>query len=374
VSRAGGIGLAGGGLILAAYVFGTSELLIPGLAFLVLAALAPPWIHLAARGASLTRSLDTESVLEEQPLEARLEVRRGPLGLPGAEIIDPLAGGTIEFATPGMGVRGARITDVRVIARFSRRGRRRLAPPVLRLRDPLGLVEVVRQSQSKAQALLVLPRTERPRPLRHDGGEQVDWQAGAAAVDITSAIEIDGLRPYRAGTPASRISWTALARGAGLLERRLKAERDSGPLVVLDVRCEEDGPRVDAAVRAAASLSLDLARRTGCDLLLPGDRRPLELAPDLLGWPGAHARLALIEGGPQAPAPSFGARRSSAAVYYVAAQPTRLPTRLLRSGALAVLVLPKELPVPARRPAAFEVSGCRGYLLAGVAQAEERAA
>ena len=56
------------------------------------------------------------------------------------------------------------------------------------------------------------------------------------SIEPMGATEVDGLRPYRQGTPASRIHWPALARGAGLLERRLRADTDSRPLVVVDAR------------------------------------------------------------------------------------------------------------------------------------------
>ena len=72
--------------------------------------------------------------------------------------------------------------------------------------------------------------TGRDRGRRSEGADarQVD--------EPLAAVDIDGLRPYRPGTPASRIHWAALARGAGLLERRLRADGDTRPLVVLDAR------------------------------------------------------------------------------------------------------------------------------------------
>jgi uncharacterized protein (DUF58 family) len=252
-----------------------------------------------------------------------------------------------------------------VVGRFPRRGRHRLEPPTLALSDPLGLVRVIRTSRTGAQSLLVLPRTERLRWLAGDGAERLDRRAGAAHLEMLAALEVDGLRPYRPGTPASRISWSAVARGAGLLERRLRAERDAGPLVILDLRSGGPIEDIDAAVRAAASLTLELARRGGCELLLPGERRPLQIDSDLGAWPGAHARLALIEGGPDTPAPWPSARARTGAIFYVAADASRLPTRILRGahGGL-VLVLPATVAPGRRAVPRFAVTGCRGYVLA----------
>ena len=174
---------------------------------------------------------------------------------------------------------------------------------------------------------------------------------------------------YRVGTPASRIHWPALARGAGLLERRLQAEGGLAPLVVIDARCQDPGEPLDRAVRAAASLTLELARRGGCELLLPGDRRPLTIEPQLGAWPGAHAALALIEGGPRAPAPALTQRRG--AVFYVAAAPPqRMPAAAEHTSA-AFLVVPREMAAGLGRPA-FEVAGCLGFS-AGAAARRRRA-
>jgi uncharacterized protein (DUF58 family) len=376
VSRAAGIVAAGGALILAAYAFANAELLVPGVAFALLGGVTGPGMWVAARAASVTRSIETERVVEDQPLEARIEVRGGLLGLPGAEILDPLAGATIRLrgSTYPLG----RSTEVRVLGRFHRRGRHHLEPPILVLTDPLALVRIVRRSLAETQTFLVLPRIERLRLLGASGAEQLDRPAGPMGAEMLAALEVDGLRPYRAGTPASRISWSALARGAGLLERRLRAERDTGPLVVLDLRSAGPSEDVDAAVRAAASLTFELAGRTGCELLLPGDRRPVQIGRDLGAWPAAHARLALIEGGPDTPAPWPSSGVRSGAIFYVAAQPQRLPSRLLRGAESGlVLVLPTSVSPGQRAVPRFEVSGCRGYRIgerAALASSEERAA
>lgn len=364
MTRAAGIILAGGALILTAFAFATSELLVPGIAFVLLGLSAGPWVYAAARSATVRRRLEADRVVEDQPMEARIEVRGGPLGLPGAEVLDSLAGVTIRLSGASSQPR-RRATEVRVVGRFPRRGRHRLEPPTLALSDPLGLARVVRTSRADPQSLLVLPRTERVRWIAGEGGERLDRGAGAAHLEMLAALEVDGLRPYRPGTPASRISWSALARGAGLLERRLRAERDAGPLVVLDLRSGGPGEDIDAAVRAAASLTLELARRGGCELLLPGDRRPVQIDSDLGAWPGAHARLALIEGGPEVPAPWTSSRARIGTIFYVAAEASRLPMRIVRGtpGGL-VLVLPATVAPGRRAVSRFEVSGCRGYVLA----------
>jgi hypothetical protein len=143
-----------------------------------------------------------------------------------------------------------------------------------------------------------------------------------------------------------------------MMERRLVAESDARPLVVLDPSNPSSVEDLDKAVRAAASLVVHLARRAhGCSLLLPGQRRPTDLDGELRGWPALHARLALLEA-------SEGAPRSrrlerSGAVYWVSASGGSAPPGVKR-GAGSFFIAPT--PVSGRVPA-FTVAGCAGYRL-----------
>ena len=130
---------------------------------------------------------------------------------------------------------------------------------------------------------------------------------------------------------------------------------------------------VDAAVRAAASLVLDLARSGGCGLLLPGEQRPTAINRELSEWPAAYARLALVQGGRRSRPPALGAATGrSGAMIYVAASPVpRLGAILTAPGAgPTVLVVPNGVVV-GERPrgvrgalrSTLAVSGCRGFLL-----------
>jgi uncharacterized protein (DUF58 family) len=364
LSRAACVAVAGLTLLLFALLFDAGPLFVPGLAFTLLGAGTPAWIWMAARGARVDRELHADRVVEEEPLEATIEVSRGPWGLPGGELRDPLAGTPVSLRGWLSPISGDRTANVRVVARFARRGRVRVDPPLLIVRDPLDLARSVRRGAGPAEEVLVLPRTERVHWLARELGRP-DANAGRKPAEPLAATEVDGLRPYRPGTPASRIHWPALARGAGLLERRLEADGDTRPLVVLDNRCPGPAEHLDAAVRASASLVLELARHGGCSLLLPGERRPMDIDPDLGSWPGAHIRMALIDPAPerQVPALAAGARRGR--LFYVAAQPTdRLPANIAAGcDGIGVLVLPTPLAEGLGLPAGFEVAGCRGFVL-----------
>jgi uncharacterized protein (DUF58 family) len=357
--RARGIVAAGVGLTVLARLFDAVPLYVPGVAFLLIGIAAPVWTRFAARGATVERRLNVRRIEEEKEFEFEFEVRCGRMPALSGAVLDPLAEGPIAL-------RRGRQTSIRVAsASFARRGLRRIEPPVLVIADPFDLSRRVCPGTGAVHELLVLPRIE---PIRVAGGGAAPTPPAAslglaarAPRAALAEVDIDGLRPYREGTSASRIHWAAMARGAGLLERRLRAESDSRPLVVLDARGAEEPEDLDAAVRAAASITLELARHAGCALLLPGERRASPLDGGLGSWAAAHARLAMVAGSPGTPPPflaGVGVRRGP--TFYVAAR------RLHRMPAAAdgvaraarVLVVPGALP---GRSASFEVAGCSAY-------------
>jgi uncharacterized protein (DUF58 family) len=365
VRRAAGVALGGLLLTLVAFTFDATPLFVVGVGFAAIGLGAPIWVWLTARSTTLARELHHDRVVEGEQFETTIEVKRGPLGLPGAELHDPLSAAPVRLSSPLSLLSGGRAARVRVLTRFTRRGLRKLDPPTLVVRDPLDLASVRCKGAGAGQELLVLPFTEPVRWRVRDRALRSERASGPTPGDPLAAVDIDGLRPYQPGTPASRIHWPALARGAGLLERRLRADGDTRPLVVLDARCGSSSEPLDAAVRAAASLTLELAKAGGCRLLLPGDRRAIAVEPDLIAWPAAHARLALIEGGSRERAPMLDPGSRLGSVFYVSAHPIdRLPGVLTVGGpGAAVLVLPDGVGGTIPGPARFEVTGCRGYVV-----------
>jgi uncharacterized protein (DUF58 family) len=345
------LGCAGLGVLLlvVAGTFDAEPLYVTGSALVLLGAGAAAWIGTGAWGAAVRREVSRRSVLEDEPLPVRIEATAGRLPLPPGWIDEPLLPEPVRFRA------GRRDARVRVEVTFGRRGRRVLAPPALVLRDPFGLAQRV-VAGDHADEVMVLPRTF---PVRSSsvGGDQATGRA-RASLTAAAETEIDGLRPHQEGSPASRIHWPAVARGVGLMERKLVAESDSRPLVVLDPRAPASREALDAAVRAAGSLALHFARRTGCALLLPGDRRAAVLEPDLLGWPQAHVRLALVD--ERAGPALVAAQNRRGLVAYVAARPVDRPPRGLgRTPGGCLLVVPGALP---GRRSVLEVAGCQGYV------------
>ena len=376
--RAVGVLVSGLALVLIAFVFDAVPLFVPGVALAAIGALAPAWVWGSARGARVRRVLAAERVVEDEPLEATLEIRRGVLGLGWSrfQVVDPFTGSRLALAGPQSPPREGRRVAMRVAARFERRGEHVLAPPSLVAGDPLELARVHTAGAGATQTLLVLPRTEPVRWLGAERGRRLDRSEGDTSAEAMAATDLEGLRPYRPGTPASRIHWPAVARGRGLIERRLQADGDNRPLVVLDAR-ERDGAGpepLDAAVRAAASLVLELARGGGCGLLAPGQSRATRIDPELGAWPGAYARLALVGTDPSRPAAgpprlAGAAGRTGPLIYVTAAPAERLVAGLIAAaGGPVVLVVPdaelvdgRPRGAPGRMLATLAVSGCRGF-------------
>ncbi len=349
-SALGCVGL-GALLLLVAGTFDAEPLYVSGSALVLLGVGALVWIAAGSRGASVTRVLAARSVMEGEPLTVRIEVCAGRLPLPPGSVDEPL------LPEPAPLRAGGRSMKFRVDAIFERRGRRTLPPPSLILRDPLGLVERVICGE-RSDEVLVLPRTSPVTAAASGGGEGVSAQA-RAMLTAAAETEIDGLRPHREGTPAARIHWPAYARGAGLMERNLRSESDSRPLVVVDPRGAAEPEHLDASVRAAGSLLLHFARRGGCAILLPGDRRATVVEADLLGWPAVHVRLALLD---DASGPGlYAAQNRRGLLVFVAARSIDRPPRALgKTPGGCLLVVPGGLP---GRRAVLEVSGCRAYVV-----------
>lgn len=339
------LGLA---LCLSAAGFAAAPLYVPGIALLLIALTAAAWVRSAARGLRVRRWVGGAAVEEQAPLPITVSFSRGRLPLPGAEVR------AWSGASPHS-VSGSWQGEVSSAVRFPRRGRQRLGPASVVLADPLGLYSAT--IASSAAEVLVLPRVESIN-LVGLGGEAALLGRQPISAPDAGATEVDSLRPHRPGSPASRIHWPTVARTTTLMERRLVADGERTPWVVVDPREPSSAEALDQAMRAAASLCVHLARSGGCMLVLPGDRQPTRIDPTLAGFPEVHARLALLE--PRAGAPPAGSLSGSGAVLWVtgaAGAPAALAG--LRAP-LRYLVSPQPGPWS---PIHFTVAGCSGQRL-----------
>lgn len=350
---AAGLGLA---LCLVAGAFAATPLYVPGIALLLMALAAGAWVGIAERGVLVRRALSSTVVEEGTPAVIAVSVARGHLPLPGADVRAWPGGPALPLPGPGT----ATITGA---VRFPKRGRHRLGPASIVIADPLGLCS--RTIISDTDELLVLPRIEPVHRVEADGdGGMVGLQARTGLE--AGGTEVDSLQPHRPGSPASRIHWPTVARTATLIERRLVADGERAPVVVVDPRNPASPEDLDQAVRAAASLCVHLARHGGCSLLLPGDRQSTRIDPTLSGFSQPHARLALLA--PGAGSPPLGCLTGASVVLWVS--PTGLPARYQ---ALRAPVQYLVSPHPGPWPVQFTVAGCSGQRV-DLAGARRRAA
>jgi hypothetical protein len=111
---------------------------------------------------------------------------------------------------------------------------------------------------------------------------------------------------------------------------------------------------------------MHLARAGGCAILLPGERRPTEVGPELGPWPRVHARLALVEAGGRPPA-LRGGRSRGAALFWVTPSRSGSASAVRLDAAEAFVVAP--LDDPGSEGSAFTVAGCGGRRLRRAARA-----
>jgi uncharacterized protein (DUF58 family) len=297
--RAVGLLLGAAVLIAAAGALASLALFALAVGLLVVVVAAGVSVALAAHRLAITRSVPQREAREDQPIRVDFRVRRlGRLPLP----VHLQAQADANSWVP-LGERGGTLQLT-----VGRRGSWQLAPSRLRLRDGLGICEWPLLA-GQPELLLILPAPDLRVP--------VPPRQGAWAADA----DPDGLQPYVPGSPVGRIHWPALARGAGLQQRRLAAAPSGLPLVVVDTTGASDPRAVDWAAQAAAGIVLRLAGSGGCRVLLPGDQAATTVTDAAMEWRGVHRRLAELDptNGPGAPRVPLRAGQASA-VYIRAAR------------------------------------------------------
>ena len=339
--RAPGVAALGISLCLLAGAFGVRALFVPGVGLAALAIGAEIVVRIAARPVQITREPRAASVEEGAALSLTLRVRAGALPFGGGEVCG-WPGAPVEP------LRRARRAPIDFAVRPPRRGLHHVGPSIVSFRDPFGMC--TRSVRSDPCDLLVLPRVvsiRREQLLRLTGlGHDMPARPGDA-----TGSDVDGLRPYRDGAPASLIHWPTVARTGTLLERRLRDEAERRPLVVLDAGDPTSCDALDKAVRAAASLCVGLARLGGCSLLLPGAERVVRIGRDLDAWAVLHARLALVE--PGAPLVRAPVDRATIVILVSADCAARSGRRPVARADFVVSPFPLE-----HHPVLFSVSGC----------------
>ncbi len=159
---------------------------------------------------------------------------------------------------------GHETREVQYTLRPPMRGRYRVGPLTVLVRDAFGMAEVSRAFPG-TEDLIVIPAVEHlPQVLL--GGE---WTGGddSHPSSIRTAGEDDiGIREYQRGDPLHRINWRATARRGELMVRQEEQPKQSRATLLLDARWNAhrgEGPQssLEWAVSAVGSVALHLTRR-----------------------------------------------------------------------------------------------------------------
>lgn len=257
-----GTGLAVGGVaaVLAGWGFGTPALVVLGAGLAALPALAWLSVLLVARGLRVERTVEpARCVAGERVLitcrPAGLPVRLGRLDAAFDVEIDPRPGTARGSGPPVRGGPGRwRIGPVP-------RGDHRLPAPVVRVRDPLGLVRHSRRAPwSGPERIVAVPATVPIAALRL--GDRTVGHAGAGARPVAGAGELERVREHHPGDPLHRIHWGHTARRGRLHTKELRDldPAGAGAEIILDGAVAPGGD-FELAVSAAATIARHLLGR-----------------------------------------------------------------------------------------------------------------
>ncbi|HET9286920.1 MAG TPA: DUF58 domain-containing protein [Gaiella sp.] len=303
-----GTALLAAGVLVAAWLVGSTALAVMGVGLAFAAAMTRLWAALVARGLDAERAAPAHAPVEGETMRLAVQLRGRRWLASRVELHDrlgPLGERLMRFDGRGH----ARLALERVP-----RGRYRLGPGVLVAHDPLGLTSVELEVAGEA-TVLVRPRVPELQSLFTDSGR---WGEGGrrAALRRPSGLDPHGVRDYVEGEPLRAVHWPTSARRGELMVRELEdAPRDS-VAVLLDVEAEAvagpaGGSSLDEAVRVAAGLIRAHAARARRAVLAIGAPTPQlhrvsGLAQD---WEAALDALAGVEPASGAPLQQLVAAR-----------------------------------------------------------------
>lgn len=287
---------AGGTLVVCGLGLGFTDLTRIGVLLLALPLVSGTVMRRHRLRLALDRTTTPSRVRIDETSNVTLSIEnlasgRTPL-LMAEEQVDYALGDRPRFVVPSMR-RGER-RQVHYSVRSHARGRHRLGPLAVRLRDPFGLSTRLAAVGGTAE-VVVLPRVEPLGPGRPPGS----GIGAEGAIPHMVALHGDddvSVREYRDGDDLRRIHWRATARTGDLMVRAEDRPAQRRAVVLLDSRSEAhrgggNTGSMEWAVTACASVTaLLIEQRYAVHLItaesveqgLAGDAVALEDALDLL--------------------------------------------------------------------------------------------
>jgi uncharacterized protein (DUF58 family) len=294
---------AGLTLLLGGLFLGFSDITRVGALLAVLPLLAT----LTTRGNSslveVSRSIHPARLVVDQPANVHVVFEnssghRTQLQL-AEERVDHVLGDRPRFVLPPM--EPGEIREVGYQIRSHVRGRHRLGPLTLRVRDPFGLAAVVASLPGYAD-VLVLPRIE----VLGGGRPRADGIGAEGAIPHMVALHGEddvAVRTYHDGDDLRRISWPATAHRSELMVRQEDRPARRRAVIVMDSRA--DGHRgsgalgsFEWAVTAAASVATHLSGHHYALHLVSSETAARGEATQTIELDNALASLAVAQLGP----------------------------------------------------------------------------
>ncbi|MGM0817767.1 MAG: DUF58 domain-containing protein [Actinomycetota bacterium] len=253
-------------------VLGIGELYAVAVAAVALVALATASVQLATAAVAARRRVAPERLEPDEPFEVAIDLRndgRLPLGTLLAEDACPPALATLRSgvaAAPrallsGLPPRATRTASYEALP--PGRGRWRIGPLSIAVRDPFGLAEQRRRYEATSTVLVW------PRLVDLPSGRLPGTSLGGGAAERRRLLDVGDefhtMREYHPGDDLRRVHWPSTARRAKLMVRQHEQPWAAQATVVLDTRARQGGPPGRAAfergVSAAASACVHLERR-----------------------------------------------------------------------------------------------------------------
>lgn len=246
-------------------LLGVDELL--GIA-LVLAAAVPlgvVYVRLATSQLSTRRLVDHPRTLVGGTIESSLQVRndaRVPSptimldeSLPATAVAEGhLEAGVARFVLGGVGPGRVATATCRIHARS--RGRYRVGPVTVRLRDPLGLAERVRR-YTATEDVLVYPRIE-PLPDGTIRGAHMGSGSSDTRRVFATGDDFYTMREYVRGDDLRHVHWPSTAHRQTLMVRQMEQPWQAHATVFCDVRDAAHSAGADGSLERAISIAASI--------------------------------------------------------------------------------------------------------------------
>ncbi|WP_370328160.1 DUF58 domain-containing protein [Euzebya sp.] len=297
-----GITLLSGALLawLVGRTLGVAELYAVAVAVLAVVALGVAFVRVTTGSVAARRQVEVRRVVAGAEVPVLVQLRNdGRIPSPTLLVTDPLPEGVDAVGHPVAGqarfvidgLRPGQLATAPYTAVAGVRGRYRIGPLELRVRDPFGAAERVRR-YSSVDEVVVYPRIEPLPPITVRGAHMGSGSSDTRRVFATGD-DFYTMREYVSGDDLRRVHWPSTAHRQVLMVRQMEQPWQAHGTVFLDARRMAHTLGADGTLEKAVSVAASLLHHldaAGYALRLVTDRaagrggrpEPVESAMDAL--------------------------------------------------------------------------------------------